>query len=734
MKTNARIRILSIPVTCFFCLLAGSANAQNTFPATGRAGIYTTAPAASLQVKGGARIGNTANYVNIDSATGNLSFAGTSGYSVAGNKYAFQYSGNTNYGLFFNSTSVQYEFRNGSAVPVFTVNANTGNSVFNGTLKVGAYTLPVTDGSNGQLLKTNGAGVLTWSNDNSGSGSGWSLTGNSGTSPSTNFIGTTDGQPLIFKVNNIRAGFINNSTYNTSFGYQALISGTTGNFNTANGYASLQNNASGVSNTAAGYYSLFSNTSGNSNTATGTLSLAANTIGSENTAIGIGSLNANNASDNTAAGAYSLTVNTSGALNSATGAYSLYSNTTGSNNVANGGNALYSNTEGNFNTAGGAFANYRNTTGVENTSYGYSSLYKNTTGNYNVAIGSNALYSNTNAEYNIGIGAYALYSNNSSGDNNIAIGNRALYSAAGGGILNVAIGGLALYNATGFLNINNVAVGYQSLYQNTQGYQNTAVGRNALYTNTTGTDNTALGNFADVGSANLSNATAIGADAIVNATNKVVIGSNTAGMVIGGYAPWSNLSDGRFKENVKEDVPGLKFINKLHPVTYTINTKKLDEHIMQNMPDSIRAKRMQSAESYAKATTKIQTGLIAQDVEKAAKDLGYSFDGVNAPQNSTDNYSVAYSQFIMPLIKAVQELSKINDAKDARIDTLQKQNSDLQKQFNDLKTQVLSIQQKQESCSPCSGAVSAQSQSYSTTLSDASVLLQNIPNPFTQQQ
>ena len=116
--------------------------------------------------------------------------------------------------------------------------------------------MPVTDGSNGQLLKTNGAGVLTWSNDNSGSGSGWSLTGNSGTSPSTNFIGTTDGQPLIFKVNNIRAGFINNSTYNTSFGYQALISGTTGNFNTANGYASLQNNASGVSNTAAGYYSL----------------------------------------------------------------------------------------------------------------------------------------------------------------------------------------------------------------------------------------------------------------------------------------------------------------------------------------------------------------------------------------------------------------------------------------------------------------------------------------------
>src|ERR1041385_6643129 len=36
---------------------------------------------------------------------------------------------------------------------------------------------------------------------------GWSLTGNSGTNSSTNFIGTTDAQPLIFKVNNTQAGY-----------------------------------------------------------------------------------------------------------------------------------------------------------------------------------------------------------------------------------------------------------------------------------------------------------------------------------------------------------------------------------------------------------------------------------------------------------------------------------------------------------------------------------------------
>jgi hypothetical protein len=39
----------------------------------------------------------------------------------------------------------------------------------------------------------------------SGGGSGWSLTGNAGTTPGTNFLGTTDSQALELKVNNARA-------------------------------------------------------------------------------------------------------------------------------------------------------------------------------------------------------------------------------------------------------------------------------------------------------------------------------------------------------------------------------------------------------------------------------------------------------------------------------------------------------------------------------------------------
>lgn len=39
-------------------------------------------------------------------------------------------------------------------------------------------------------------------------GSGWELTGNAGTNPATNFIGTTDNQPLVFRTNNIDRGRI----------------------------------------------------------------------------------------------------------------------------------------------------------------------------------------------------------------------------------------------------------------------------------------------------------------------------------------------------------------------------------------------------------------------------------------------------------------------------------------------------------------------------------------------
>ena len=57
-----------------------------------------------------------------------------------------------------------------------------------------------------------------------------------------------------------------------------------------------------------------------------------------------------------------------------------------------------------------------------------------------------------------------------------------------------------------------------------------------------------------------------------------------------------------------------------------------------------------------------KTGFIAQEVDSVANLLGYNFDGVHIPVSDQDNYSICYSSFVVPLVKAVQELSKTLDS------------------------------------------------------------------------
>jgi hypothetical protein len=199
--------------------------------------------------------------------------------------------------------------------------------------------------ANGQIMRSTAS-----------SSSGWSLTGNTGTSSSTNFIGNIDDVALNFRVNNEKAGLIT-STGSTFLGYKA------GNVNTATsnagfGFGALKSNTSGFENTATGYNSLTNNTTGDNNTAYGNLSLTSNTSGYQNTAYGTFSLYSNTTGIyNTANGSNSLKTNTTGSSNTSNGYFSLFSNTTGNNNTANGYRSLSSNTDGSNNTALGIYAN-----------------------------------------------------------------------------------------------------------------------------------------------------------------------------------------------------------------------------------------------------------------------------------------------------------------------------------------------------------------------------------------
>jgi trimeric autotransporter adhesin len=191
---------------------------------------------------------------------------------------------------------------------------------------------------------------------------GWSLTGNSGTDTTTNFIGTTDNTNLIFKRNNVRAGKI--SVFNTSFGLQALNPATGGKGNSAFGNFSLWGNTTGGSNTSVGDNAMFSNISGSYNTANGYRALYNNVSGNQNTAYG------NDA---------------------------LFANQSGKENVAIGNEALMFNKLGEFNTALGSKA-----------------LKKNIDGSYNTVIGASADVSVDNLTNATAIGSYAKVSSSNS--------------------------------------------------------------------------------------------------------------------------------------------------------------------------------------------------------------------------------------------------------------------------------------------------------------------------------
>jgi hypothetical protein len=66
------------------------------------------------------------------------------------------------------------------------------------------------------------------------------------------------------------------------------------------------------------------------------------------------------------------------------------------------------------------------------------------------------------------------------------------------------------------------------------------------------------------------------------------------------------------------------------------------------------------------------TGFLAQEVEAAAQSIGYEFSGVDAPKNENDFYGFRYSEFVVPLVKAVQEQQKMIDELKKEIEVLKK--------------------------------------------------------------
>ncbi len=381
--------------------------------------------------------------------------------------------------------------------------------------------------------------------------------------------------------------------------------------------------------------------------------------------------------------------------NTVFGNQALADNTSGNNIVAIGLNALNRNIDGDMNTAIGASALALNETSNYNTAVGYAALYYNVSGTgNNTAVGNRALKFNLSGSNNTAVGYHAL--RNSLGFQNVAIGSYAMDEGTGN--YATAVGYQSLERVSGAY---NSAFGHRALQNTTSGEHNTAAGHRALADNTTGQGNTSVGYASGVNNndmvnttfvgkwayavdaAGISNSGSFGYNSRVNASNQLRFGNSSVND-IGGHAAWSNLSDERFKNNVRDDVAGLDFIMKLRPVTYNLDAHKLAGFLQEDRKidedgNVLYEKSQVDIKARDEKSAVTQTGFIAQQVEKAANEAGFDFSGIVKPENEKSHYSLRYSEFVVPMVKAMQEQQAI-------IEQQQQQINDLQRQVNEMRT------------------------------------------------
>ncbi|BDX37346.1 hypothetical protein CYCD_07010 [Tenuifilaceae bacterium CYCD] len=386
------------------------------------------------------------------------------------------------------------------------------------------------------------------------------------------FIGNASGQANIAGSNNVflgnLAGLNSNASNNIFLGNEAGRHTSSGNNNAFLGNNAGKANTIGSSNVFIGNQSGANNTEGGDNVFLGTQAGFVNTTGFYNTILGFEAGLNNNGSDNTFIGyragksqqsqGGNVYIGSKAGRDATNGTQNVYigestglSTTYGKANVFIGyeaglsttgdasitdkgsynvylgyqagraGNLVFRNVflgyqagmntyagvdnEGSVNVFIGSEAGLTNTIGYANTALGEQALKSNTTGYGNVAIGRRPLISNISGIFNIAVGNTALFYNQT-GKGNVAVGSGALGSVTASDH-SVAVGEGALILS---LDSANVAVGPYALGYLRNGINNTAIGKKANVAVLMGTYN---------------NTTAIGYEAVVNASDQVVIGN-----------------------------------------------------------------------------------------------------------------------------------------------------------------------------------------------------------------
>lgn len=269
----------------------------------------------------------------------------------------------------------------------------------------------------------------------------------------------------------------------------------------------------------------------------------------------------------------------------------------------------------------------------------------------NVAIGDqagqNGLASAGSVDHNVFVGTWTATQYNSgiyntmlgtmagqflsSGTNNAAVGYSAMRNVSTG-TRNTGAGANASTGALGSFTLGT-AIGANTLVQD----RGTAIGKQALATADRGT---AVGFEAQAAMVTGStNSTAIGNTAVSTGPDMVRLGNNLVSD-IGGYTPWTDLSDERFKKDIAPMPDGMAFIQGLEPISYV-----LDRHAI----------RGNTSDTPSTAAIR-HLGFSAQQVQDLMQRTAFPFHGLHAPSDEDDHYALAYEVLVVPLSDAVRVL------------------------------------------------------------------------------